>query len=77
MRRNGETRVRLTSPLHVIDRMEEMMDENLRRQLAEQRIDVEELAAQARRNAYRPQEVFTLDSVTPEGEKKEVRVWLE
>ncbi len=72
VRRDGETKVRLTSPVQAIDSLDEMMDDPLRRQLAEQNIDLDQLVLRVRRSGYRPQEVFKLE--TPE---KEVRVWLE
>lgn len=72
VRRDGETKVQLTSPLHVIDNLAETLDEQLRGQIEARNIDLAEIVEQVRRSGYRPQEVFLLD-----GEAKEVRVWLE
>lgn len=76
VKRDGKTRVRLTSPMHVIDNLEEMMDEELLNQLAAQKIDLSEIVSRVRRNGYRPQQVFHLQTEI-DGEKKEVTVWLE
>ena len=70
--RDGETKVKLTSPLQAIDHLDEMMGEDLQRQIEAQQVDLKELVHQVRRNGYRPQEVFCLKT----GDK-EVRVWLE
>ncbi len=72
VRRDGETKVKLTSPVQVIDSLDDAMGEDLLRQIREQNIDLAELVHQVRQSGYRPQEVFRLD-----GEGKEVRVWLE
>ena len=72
VRRDGETKVQLTSPLHVIDNLEESMDAELMRQIEAQNIDLARIVRGVRENGYRPQEVFQLNS-----ENKEVRVWLE
>ncbi len=72
VRRDGETKVRLTSPLHVIDDLDEMMGEELIEQIQAQDIDIAEIVERVRRTGYRPQEVFRLAT-----EAKDVRVWLE
>lgn len=72
VRRNGETRVKLTSPLRTIDTLDEMMGAELMAQVQDQGIDVAELVHRVRRSGYRPQEVFRLESA-----EKDVRVWLE
>ena len=76
VKRDGKTRVRLTSPMHVIDNLHEMMDEELQKQLAAQNIDLNQIASRVRRNGYRPQQVFHLKTESG-GEEKEVLVWLE
>ena len=72
VRRDGETKVRLTSPVHVIDNLAETMGGDLEEQIREQKIDLEQIVLRVRQSGYRPQEVFSLAKGS-----KEVRVWLE
>lgn len=72
VRRDGETRVKLASPLHVIDNLEAAMDQEVLERVRRRRIDLADLAARARASGYAPQELFRLD----DGDR-EVRVWLE
>lgn len=71
VREQGQLKVRLTSPLHVVDRLAETMDPATLEKVRAQNIDLDELVRDVRRNGYRPQDVFRL-----EGDVKQVRVWL-
>ena len=70
--RNGETRVRLTSPVHLIDSLEQVMDLEVLEELKRQAINVSDLVSQVQKSGYKAQEVFQLHD-----EERDVRVWLE
>ena len=72
VRQDGRTKVRLTSPLHTVDHLEQSMDECVLEKVRKRGIDLDVILAGIRSGGYRPQEVFRLDT-----DGKDVRVWLE
>jgi predicted unusual protein kinase regulating ubiquinone biosynthesis (AarF/ABC1/UbiB family) len=72
VKREGQTRVQLTSPMQMIDQLDATLDVELRGQIAAQGIDLHEIVARVRASGYRPQEVFRLTTA-----EKDIRVWLE
>jgi predicted unusual protein kinase regulating ubiquinone biosynthesis (AarF/ABC1/UbiB family) len=68
----GAMKVRLTSPLHVVDDLENAMDPETLAKVRNRGIDLAAIVSRVRASGYAPQEVFTLD----EG-PKQIRVWLQ
>jgi hypothetical protein len=69
---HGMTKVRLTSPLQVVDDLEAVMDEGTLEKVRKRGIDLKRIVSRVRASGYAPQDVFTLD----EGPKR-IRVWLQ
>jgi hypothetical protein len=69
---DGETRVSLCFGAAATDNLSDLVPLDLRSRLTERSINLTAIAAEARRNAYAPGELFKFE----EG-KKSVRVWLE
>jgi hypothetical protein len=67
-----ETKVRLTSPLRVVEALEDAMGPDLARTVSARGINVDALVRRIRASGYVPQDVFALR----DGPKR-VRVWLE
>ena len=72
IREGGEIKVRLTSPLHVVDNLQEAMGEDIAAKVRARGIDLNGLASRVRASGYVPQEIFLLRYGA-----KQVRVWLE
>ena len=69
---NGMTKVRVTSPLHVVDDLEGSMDAETLAKVRRRGIDLARIVAGVRASGYAPQDVFTLN----EG-PRQIRVWLQ
>ena len=72
VREGGGLKVRLTSPVEVIDPLEQSIDEAMMRQFREQNIELNSLVRRVQQSGSVPQRIFSLDNSV-----KEVRVWLE
>ncbi len=69
---NGRTKVELTQYASAIDRLEHLLDENVKQRIEEQGIDLKKIVSQVRRGGYAPTAVFNLVDGA-----KQVEVWLE
>lgn len=67
-----ETKVHMSMPRSSVERLDELIDEDLALKLSQQHIDLQELVDKTRKNGYRPGELFSLDDGT-----KRVKVYLE
>ena len=72
VREGGALKVRLTSPVEVIDPLDQSIDEAVMRQFREQNIELNSLVRRVQQSGSVPQRIFSLDNGV-----KEVRVWLE
>lgn len=70
--RDGQVKVRITSPLNMVDNLRLTMDDELLAKVAARGINLDELARRVRKSGYHPQEVFSLEE-----NDKTVRIWLE
>lgn len=57
---NGELKVKLSSPLHLIDSLEENLETEVLSLIKERKIDLKQLVKKVRASGYTPQEVFSL-----------------
>ena len=64
--------VKLTMPARVIDNLKEVIDRSVMESIQRQKIDLDQVAAKARRKGYAPHTVFEVED--PE---RKVKVWLE
>ena len=58
----GALKVRLTSPVHVIDHLAESIAEAVMRQIREQSIDLNSLVRRVRQGGCVPHPIFSLDN---------------
>ncbi len=70
----GRTKVSLTFPASAVERLDELMDDDLTKRLTERSIDLPAIVRETRSRAYAPQTLFALDETT---KAKAVQVWLE
>ncbi len=63
---SGREKVALKLPASAVDRLHDLLDEDVSRSIAQRNIDVDELIRRVRERLYAPQEVFALD----EGDKR-------
>lgn len=68
----GQTKVQLTQPSRAIDRLDELLDDELKRRIAAKGVDLKRLQTEVRRRAYAAGELFRLQE-----EDKTVEAWLE
>ncbi|MDX1964931.1 MAG: AarF/ABC1/UbiB kinase family protein [Pirellulales bacterium] len=72
VRENGITKVQLTQAASAIERLEDLLDDDLRRNIAEQQIQLDEIVAGVRQRAYAPGPVFEWNQGG-----KQIMVWME
>ena len=72
VREDGRTKVELTQYASGIDRLDNLLDENVKLRIKQQGIDLAKIVADVRRGGYTPTKVFELT----EG-AKQIEVWLE
>ncbi|MEK6798568.1 MAG: AarF/UbiB family protein [Planctomycetota bacterium] len=74
VRRDGKRTVFLTLPADAVDDLAEVMGDETAERVLARGIDLDAIAASARRQGYKPMTLFALDDPT---DAKSVRVWLE
>lgn len=72
IRRDGQTVVQLTQSARSVEHLPELLDEEVRRRIALQGIDLERIATDVRKRGYAPGPVFSLADT-----EREFAVWLE
>jgi len=72
VREDGRTKVELTQYASGIDRLDDLLDEDVKQRIERQGIDLTQIVADVRRRGYAPTKVFELT----EG-AKQIEVWLE
>ena len=72
VRENGRTKVELTQYASSIDHLDDVLDDDVKRRITEQGIDLAEIVSDARRGGYAPTQLFELTEGV-----KHIEVWLE
>ncbi|PHR93084.1 MAG: hypothetical protein COA78_33070 [Blastopirellula sp.] len=70
--RNKQVKAEITVYASGIDRIDQLLDEDVKKKIAEQELDLEKIVAEVRARGYTPGPVFSFEETG-----KEIKVWLE
>ncbi|MGY8770364.1 MAG: ABC1 kinase family protein [Pirellulales bacterium] len=70
--RNNQVKAEITAYASGIDRLDQLLDDDVKQKIAEQNLDLEKIVAEVRARGYTPGPVFNFEETD-----KEIKVWLE
>ncbi|MFT5285349.1 MAG: hypothetical protein ACI8TQ_001512 [Planctomycetota bacterium] len=72
VKENGAVKAKVSLPAITVERLDDFIDDEVRKKIQERSIDVQQLIRKVRRQQYAPQSIFELDE-----QSKNFSVWLE